>query len=110
MIPGLGGTVACFVAYGHAVQTSKYPEKFGTGVVEGVIAPEAANNAKEGGSLIPTLGFGVPGSSGMAILLGAFLILGIQPGPEMLTTKLNLTFLMVWIVAIANILLSLIHI
>lgn len=103
MIPGLGGTVACFVAYGHAVQTSKHPEKFGTGIVEGVIAPEAANNAKEGGSLIPTLGFGVPGSSGMAILLGALLIIGIQPGPEMLTTKLNLTFLMVWIVAISNI-------
>lgn len=103
MIPGLGGTVACFVAYGHAVQSSKHPEKFGTGVVEGVIAPEAANNAKEGGSLIPTLGFGIPGSSGMAILLGAFLIIGIQPGPEMLTTKLNITFLMVWTVAIANI-------
>ncbi|HHW02314.1 MAG TPA: tripartite tricarboxylate transporter permease [Thermoanaerobacterales bacterium] len=103
MIPGLGGDVACFLAYGHAVQTSKHPEKFGTGIVEGVIAPESANNAKEGGALIPTVGFGIPGSSGMAILLGAFLIIGIIPGPEMLTTKLDLTFTMVWIVALANI-------
>lgn len=103
MVPGLGGTIAAFVAYGHAVQTSKHPELFGTGIVEGVIAPEAANNAKEGGALIPTVGFGIPGSSGMAILLGAFMIMGIIPGPEMLTTKLSLTWSMVWLVAIANI-------
>jgi TctA family transporter len=103
MIPGLGGDVACFLAYGHAVQSSKNPEKFGTGFVDGVIAPESANNAKEGGALIPTVGFGIPGSSGMAILLGAFLIMGIVPGPEMLTEKLDLTFTMVWIIAIANV-------
>lgn len=104
MVPGLGGTIACFVAYGHAAQTSKNASRFGLGEVEGVIAPESANNAKEGGSLIPTLGFGIPGSSGMAILLGAFIIIGIIPGPDMLTKNLSLTFQMVWIVAIANIL------
>jgi len=103
MIPGLGGDAASFIAYGHAVQTSKHPERFGKGAVEGVLAPESANNSKEGGALIPTLAFGVPGSSGMAILLGAFMILGVTPGPEMLTKNLNLVFSMVWVLALANI-------
>jgi len=102
-IPGLGGDVACFLAYGHARQTSRQPEKFGKGHFEGVIAPESANNAKEGGGLLPTLGFGIPGSSSMAILLGAFLIIGVKPGPEMLGTNLNLVFVMVATLVFANI-------
>jgi len=96
--------VACFIAYGHAAQTSKESEKFGKGTIQGVIAPEAANNAKEGGALFPTLGFGIPGSAGMAILLGVFLILGLIPGPEMLSKNLDITFSMVWMVVLANIL------
>jgi len=68
-----------------------------------VIAPEAANNAKEGGALIPTVGFGVPGSSGMAILLGAFLVMGVTPGPKMLSQNLPVVFAMAWTLAIANI-------
>ncbi len=64
MIPGLGGDAASWICYGHAVQTSKHPERFGKGTVEGVIAPETANNAKEGGSLLPTLFFGVPDKLG----------------------------------------------
>lgn len=107
MIPGLGGDAASFIAYGHAQQTSKHPEEFGKGTVEGVLAPESANNSKEGGALIPTLAFGVPGSSGMAILLGAFMILGLAPGPEMLTKHLDLTFSMVWMLVIANVLAAL---
>lgn len=103
MIPGLGGEAAGFFAYGHAVQTSKNPEKFGTGAIEGLVAPESAHNSKEGGSLIPTIAFGVPGSSGMAILLGAFLVLGIAPGPKMLSEHLDLVFNMAWTVAVANI-------
>ncbi|HBW34160.1 MAG TPA: tricarboxylic transporter [Desulfosporosinus sp.] len=103
IIPGLGGDVACFMAYGHAAQTSKHKELFGKGAIEGVIAPESANNAKEGGSLVPTLGFGIPGSSAMAILLGVFMIIGIQPGPQMLTQELDIVFLMVWTIVIANI-------
>ncbi len=104
VIPGLGGEVSSWVSYGHAVQSSKDPKSFGHGNIEGVIAPESANNSKEGGALIPTVAFGVPGSSGMAILLGAFLILGLQPGPAMLKEHLDVVWAMVWILVIANIL------
>lgn len=103
MIPGLGGSAAAWFCYGHAVQTSKTPERFGKGAVEGVIAPETASNAKEGGSLLPTLFFGIPGSSGMAILLGAFLILGIQPGPALITDNLNLVWMLIWALVVGNI-------
>ena len=103
MIPGLGGDAASFICYGHAVQSAKDPSRFGKGAVEGVLAPESANNSKEGGALIPTLAFGVPGSSGMAILLGAFMILGLVPGPEMLTKHLDLVFSMVWVLVFANV-------
>lgn len=103
MIPGLGGSAAAWMCYGHAVQTSKHPERFGHGAVEGVIAPETASNAKEGGSLLPTLLFGIPGSSGMAILLGAFLILGIQPGPTLLTEHLDLVWTLIWALVVGNI-------
>jgi len=104
MIPGLGGDAACWICYGHAVQSSKTPERFGKGAVEGVIAPETANNSKEGGALLPTLFFAVPGSSGMAILLGAFVMLGIQPGPAMAITGMDIVLVMIWALAIANVL------
>lgn len=103
IIPGIGGDVACFFAYGHAKQSEKNGHLFGTGVVEGVIAPQAAINAKEGGALVPTVAFGIPGSAGMAILLGAFYVQGIKPGPEMLNNNLWLIFSMAWTIAIANI-------
>ena len=102
MVPGLGGSAAAWMCYGHAVQTSKTPERFGHGAVEGVIAPETASNAKEGGSLLPTLFFGIPGSSGMAVLMGAFLILGIQPGPAMLTENLPLVWTLIWALVVGN--------
>lgn len=102
MIPGLGGSAAAWLCYGHAVQTSKTPERFGKGAVEGVIAPETASNAKEGGSLLPTLFFGIPGSSGMAVMMGAFLILGIQPGPAMMTTNLPLVWTLIWALVVGN--------
>lgn len=105
-IPGIGGDVATFMGYGHAVQTSKHPEKFGKGAVEGVIAPLAAIHAKEGGALIPTVAFGIPGSGAMAILLAAFYIVGLQPGPEMLSTHKSLLFSMVWTIIVANIIAS----
>ncbi|MDP2643618.1 MAG: tripartite tricarboxylate transporter permease [Desulfobacterales bacterium] len=105
IIPGLGGDVACFLAYGQAAQTAKKGEvPYGKGNVGGVIAPEAANNAKEGGALVPTIAFGIPGSGSMAILLGALLIVGITPGAPLLNEKLNITFAMVWTLAIANVL------
>ena len=103
-MPGLGGSVVDWIAYGHVVQTSKNRENFGKGDVRGVLAPESANNAKEGGALIPTLLFGIPGSGSMAILLGGFILIGIEPGIPMLTKYLDLTFVMIWSVALANIL------
>jgi TctA family transporter len=69
-----------------------------------VIAPETANNSKEGGSLLPTLFFGIPGSSGMAIMLGAFVTLGLQPGPKMITEHLDLVWYLIWALVISNVL------
>ncbi len=103
-MPGLGGDAASWICYGHAMQSSKTPDRFGKGTVEGVIAPETANNSKEGGSLLPTLFFGVPGSSGMALLLGAFVMLGIQPGPAVLIDQLDLVWMLVWALVLSNIL------
>ena len=103
VIPGLGGSVSQFIAYGSARQASKHPEEFGKGSMEGVIAAGANNNAKDSGSLIPTIAFGIPGSVSMAVLLGAFIIAGLQPGPEMLTTNVDVTFSMVWITVISNV-------
>ena len=105
LIPGMGGGPAQWLAYAHAVQSSPGKERFGKGAVEGVLGPGAANNSKEGGSLIPTLAFGVPGSVSMAILLGAFIIQGIVPGPDLLNPAKHLTLTMsfVWIIVITNI-------
>jgi TctA family transporter len=102
VVPGLGGTVAQFMAYGAAQQSSKTPEMFGKGSIEGVIAAGAVNNAKDSGSLIPTIGFGIPGGAGSAVLLSAFLIVGLNPGQEMLTTSLDVTFSMIWVTVLAN--------
>jgi TctA family transporter len=104
-IPGISASVVDWLAYGHALRTEKGASKtFGLGDVRGVIASESSNNAKEGGALVPTVAFGVPGSATMAILLGAFLIHGLVPGPDMLTKHLDITFSMVWSIALANIL------
>src|SRR5215510_7617014 len=104
-IPGISASVVDWLAYGHALKTEKGANlTFGKGDVRGVIASESSNNAKEGGALVPTVAFGVPGSATMAILLGAFLIHGLVPGPDMLTKNLDITYAMVWSVALANIL------
>lgn len=108
VIPGMGGSVSQWVAYAHAVQSSKDKERFGKGAVEGVLGPGAANNSTLGGALVPTIAFGVPGSVTMAILLGAFIIQGLVPGPPMLIPEsqgghLTLTFSFVWIVVVSNI-------
>ena len=104
VLPGLGGTVANLAAYGLAANTSKEKDQFGLGAVDGIIAPESANNSKEGGDLIPTIALGIPGGAGMAILLGAFVMVGLTPGPDMLTTGLKYTFAIAWILAVANLL------
>ena len=104
VLPGLGGAIVDWIAYGHAVQSAADKSEFGKGDIRGVIAPEAANNASRAGALIPTVAFGIPGSLGAAILLSALVIKGLQPGPDMLTVNLGLTFSMIWDLAIANIL------
>ncbi|MEK9670252.1 MAG: tripartite tricarboxylate transporter permease [Gammaproteobacteria bacterium] len=107
VIPGLGGSVVDWIAYGHAVQTTGKKERFGSGEIRGVIAPESANNAKEGGGLVPTLLFGIPGSGSMAIFIGALALLGqgeLSPGQQMLTDDLNITYAIVWMLALANVL------
>jgi putative tricarboxylic transport membrane protein len=104
IIPGLGGDVASWFCYGHAAQNSKTPEKFGHGAVEGIIGPEAANNSKEGGALVPTLFLGIPGSSGMAVLMVALVPLGISPGPRLAVDQPQLVWIMVWALAASNIL------
>ena len=106
IMPGLGGSVAQWMAYGHATQSARNAEErkqFGAGDVRGVLGPGAANNSKEGGALIPTVAFGVPGSSAMAILLGGFFLMGLVPGPDMLTKHLAVTFSMVWTIVLANV-------
>ncbi|MBB4124255.1 tripartite tricarboxylate transporter permease [Martelella radicis] len=103
MLPAIGSSVVDWLAYGHATQSCKTDPQFGKGDVRGVIAPEAANNAVLGGSLIPTLAFGIPGSGAMAVLLGALTIHGFSPGRNMLSDNLDITFSMVWTIIIANI-------
>ncbi len=103
-IPGLGGSVVDWIAYGHIIQTTKDRDNFGKGDIRGVIAPESANNAKEGGGLIPTFLFGIPGSGSMAVFLGGLLIMGIQPGPSMVTENVDLVYTAIWSLALANVL------
>ena len=107
IIPGMGAATTQWIAYAHAVQSSPNKERFGKGDVRGVLGPGAANNSTLGGSLITTIAFGVPASVIMAILLGAFIIQGIVPGPDMLIPppkgKLDLTFSFVWVIIISNI-------
>jgi putative tricarboxylic transport membrane protein len=107
IIPGMGAATTQWLAYAHAVQSSRHRERFGQGTVEGVLGPGAANNSTLGGSLVTTVAFGVPASVTMAILMGAFLIQGLVPGPSMLTPApkghLAVTFSMVWTIVVSNI-------
>ena len=106
VIPGLGGSVVDWIAYGHTVQTTKDKSLLGKGEVRGVIGPESSNNAKEGGGLVPTLLFGIPGSGSMAVFIGAVALLGsgqIEVGPAMLKNNLDITYSIVWLLALANV-------
>ncbi len=103
VIPGLGGSVVDWIAYGHAVQSTKDKSKFGSGEIRGVIGPESSNNAKEGGGLVPTLIFGIPGSGSMAVFIGGLALLGYTAGPQMIQNDLNVTYTIVWSLALANV-------
>ena len=109
MMPGLGSSVACFVAYGEEKRRSKKKEEWGTGIVEGVAAPESANNAVSGPSMIPLLTLGIPGSTIAAVLIGMFLVNGLQPGPSIFATEPPL-FMGGQLISPREFILSLIHI
>jgi len=103
MIPGTGGDLATWVGYNEAKRSSRNSELFGTGIPEGVIASEAANNAVTGGSLIPLLTLGIPGSSTTAVLLGGFLVHGLRPGPKFMTEYGDLSFTIIVSLFVVNI-------
>ena len=102
IVPGVGGDTAPFVAYASAKQGARDPKAYGQGVIEGVIAPESSNNAKEGGALVTTLALGIPGSAGMSVLIGGFLLLGLEPGPDFLANHMDLAVGLALVLAFAN--------
>ena len=95
LIPGISGTLASFIAYGQAKRFSRHPEEFGRGSVEGVIAPETANDADKGGAMLPTLAFGIPGGVLWAVLLAGLLIHGVPAGPNLLRGDLHIVYVVV---------------
>ena len=103
MLPGIGGSVIDWLAYGHAKQSAGDKSRFGEGDIRGVIAPESANNAKEGGALIPTMIFGIPGSASTAVFMGGLVLLGLQPGLSMVMTEPDMIYVTIWGLAMANI-------
>src|SRR6202166_4217291 len=103
VIPGIGSAVIDWIVYGYAQRTLPGSDSFGSGDVRGVIAPESANNAKEGGHLVPTIAFGVPAGTSMTLLLGAFLMHGLVPGPDMLTKHLDVTYSIIWSLTLAHV-------
>jgi TctA family transporter len=102
IVPGIGGTVASFLAYFQAVHSSKDPEDFGKGDPRGVLAPEAANDGKDAGSALPSLAFGLPGSSDWAIILGALVLHGINPGPNLIREAPDVVWIAIWVIFIAS--------
>lgn len=106
MVPGSGGSVATFISYMQAVQLSNDPESFGKGNPAGVIASEAANDAKDGGALLPTVVFGIPGSAVMAVLLGGFIFHGISPGRDLLGPNLHVLYIIIFALAVSNVMTS----
>ncbi len=102
VIPGTGGDTACWFGYNEAKRFSKEKDKFGTGYPEGVAAAEAANNAVVGGSLIPTISLGIPGSSSTAVLMGGLMVHGVMPGPTLMTEYADITYTLIWAVMLAN--------
>lgn len=109
VLPGAGSTIASFVSYGIEKAVSKHPEKFGTGVVEGVAAPEGANNSETGGALVPLLTLGIPGSATTAILLAAFILWGLRPGPLLIQDNPEMFWGLVASMYVGNIMLLILN-
>jgi len=102
VLPGAGGTAATFLSYGLEKQVSKHPENFGKGAIEGVAGPEAANNASSQGALVPLLILGIPGSATTAMILGAFVMCGIKPGPLLFVSNPELVWAIIASLYIGN--------
>lgn len=102
-IPAAGGTIGSLVAYGDARSRDSKPELFGTGYAPGIIAPESANNASTGGALITTFSLGIPGSATTAVLIGALMIQGLRPGPQLLREQIGLVYAIIVAAIIAQI-------
>ncbi len=110
VLPGAGGTIAALMAYNNEKQISKHPEEFGEGAIEGLAAPEAANNAASVGALIPMMTLGVPGSGTTAIMLGALMILGLQPGPLLFQQHADVAWAVIASMFLGNIVCAIINI
>jgi len=109
-LPGAGGTMASLMAYNNEKQMSKHPEEFGEGAIEGVAAPEAANNAASVGAMIPMLTLGIPGSGTTAVMMGALLMLGLQPGPLLFQQQSTIIWGLIASMFIGNIILAVVNI
>lgn len=105
VLPGAGSTIASFISYGIEKAVSKRPEQFGTGVPEGVAAPEGSNNAETGGALVPLLTLGIPGSGTTAVLLAALILWGFRPGPLLISENPELFWGLVASMYVGNVLL-----
>lgn len=105
IIPAAGGSIAAIVSYGEAVRSSKHPETFGTGEPEGIVAPESSNNAAVGGSLVPTMVLGIPGSPTAAVIMAAFMIHGLRPGPLLLRDQPILLYSIFITIIVASVML-----
>ena len=110
VLPGAGGTIASIMSIRWEKRLSKHPEEFGHGAVEGVAGPEAANNADTAGALVPLLTLGVPGGGATAVLLGAFIMYGIQPGPLLFQNRPDLVWGLIDSMYIGNIMLLILNI
>lgn len=108
-IPGTGGPIASFLAYDHARRFSRRPAEFGTGTIEGVVAPEASNNAVMGGALIPVLSLGIPGDPATAVILGGLLVHGLQPGPMLFQTRLDVIYALYMAIAVSWVIILLVQ-
>ncbi len=103
ILPGVGATTASFIGYSEAVRWSKHPEKFGTGIPDGIAAPETANNAATGGAMVPLLTLGIPGSATTAVIIGGFMVHGLQPGPMLFLNQPDLMYSIFLAMYVANV-------
>ena len=105
ILPGAGGAIASIIAYNEARRTSNEPGKFGKGAVEGIIASESANNSQVSSSLVPMMGLGIPGNVNAAVIMGALMSFGIQPGMGLLTNSSDIAYAFMASLVVSNFLL-----